>query len=366
VFTRERVRKRDRVDAFPGADAQPSTRRDPEAALVRSFQVAGPTTFSVRGTIEETRASVPTSGPCRDDLLTLDGVALAVRVDETAFVSCESVVLAAGRHVLRAPVGTGVDQVVLSSGTPTAVEPLSAALSVQRESSTVQRLDLAAISEPTWLVVDDGWNAGWHATANGRDLGPPIRVNGGSMAWKLEPASEHIRVAIEWQPQKTQELAIWISGLGAALCIWLVVRPRRTAPVLAPAARDAAGTAPSWLGGGVVIAIAVVAASPVVTVAVCVVIAASRWLRRPRLVGLGAAVLAAATALYAASIQVRHRPGAGFGWVQAYSKVHHLALTTVLLSAAAAVGDRYHHSVSDPSADGAETLRVAPPEIADP
>jgi arabinofuranan 3-O-arabinosyltransferase len=365
VFTRERVRKQDRVDAFPGAAAQPSKRRDPEAAIVRSFQVAASATFSVRGTIEDPRSSARTPGPCRDDLLTLDGVALAARVDDTSFIACAPVVLAAGRHVLRAPEGSGVDQVVLSSGTPTAVEPASAALSVQRESSTVQRVNLAAVSEPTWLVVDDGWNAGWHATANGRDLGLPVRVNGGSMAWRLEPASEPIRVAIEWQPQKTQEVAIWISGLGAALCVLLVARSRRPASALAAAARDKPGAAPSWLGGAIVIAIAVVAASPVVTVTVVVVIVASRLLRRPRLVGGGAALLAWATALYASSIQLRNRPGAGFGWVQAYSKVHHLALMTVLLSAAAAVGDRYHHSVSDPSAAGAEPIRAALPEIAD-
>jgi arabinofuranan 3-O-arabinosyltransferase len=365
VFNRERVRKQDRVDAFPGAAAQPSKRRDPESEIVRSFQVAGPATFAVRGTIEEPRPSVLTRGPCRDDLLTLDGVALAARVDGTSFVACTPVVLAAGRHLLRAPMGSGVNQVVLTSGTPAAVEPASAFLSVQRESSTVQRVDLAAVSEATWLVVDDGWNAGWHASANGRDLGPPVRVNGGSMAWRLEPTSEPIRVAIEWQPQKTQVLAIWISGLGAALSVLLVARSRRTPPVHTPTAPDEHRAGPSWLMGAIVIAIAIVAASPIVTVAVCAVIATSRLTRRPRLVGVAAVLLAAATALYAASIQVRHRPGVGFGWVHAYSKVHHLALTTVLLSAAAAVGDRYHQSVYDPSAAGAEPRRALLPEIPD-
>jgi hypothetical protein len=86
-------------------------------------------------------------------------------------------------------------------------------------------------------------------------------------------------------------------------------------------------------------------------------------LRRPRVIEVAAIALAAATALYATSVQLRHRPGVGFGWVQEYSKAHHLALATVLLVAAAAVSGRYHQSVSDPRAVGAEPIRAAATEV---
>jgi arabinofuranan 3-O-arabinosyltransferase len=341
VFTRLRVSKSDRLDAFPGAAANPSLRQDPEDVLDRSFTLASGGTFTASGEIAEAGNDEISSGSlssaaCRSDLFTIDGLPVEVSLAGSP-TQCAPVTLAAGVHELRSGRSITANRLVLRSGQagPHGADATLPAISAATLSQTHHRVDVPSVAEPTWLVVSEGWNRGWTATANGTSLGFPQRVNSGQMAWRLAPSAGPAQVDITWTPQRSVRLSLLFSVAAAILCLVLVLIPQRT--IVAPAESSAApALSPRW-AYGLAAATSLVAAPTAAAVVVIVVVAAALVLRRRRLPGLAASALAVVTALYATSIQLRHHPLAGFGWVHDYARVHQLAFAAVLLVGASAL-----------------------------
>ncbi|MGQ0432045.1 MAG: alpha-(1-_3)-arabinofuranosyltransferase domain-containing protein, partial [Microthrixaceae bacterium] len=200
---------------------------------------------------------------CRRDLLTLDGAPLPVRVSgrvtdalEGAPLQIEtcdgaSLALGAGEHELRSTLGatTGidVDRIVLRSAsggtaspitarplraeaTSPAPAPPAATIVRARPDALDIRVEGAHSTDPFWLTFGQSWNTGWHATVDGRDLGPPALVDGFANGWLIRPADTTGEISLRFTPQRRVDIALWLSLLGALACAGLAARrPPRSA-----------------------------------------------------------------------------------------------------------------------------------------
>ncbi len=290
---------------------------------------------------------------CRDDLLTLDGRAVPVRIRVSAAELVRGATVAAepcgalgslgvGAHELRAAKGarTGIDldRVVLRAHWPTTAPPppVGSDVLVRSRTRTSATLDVPAGDDVRWLVWGEGRNDGWHATASGVDLGPPRSLVGGGNAWLL-PAGSATTVHVEWRPQRWVRASFAASAVGAVGCLLLVAVPRRrrrttTAPpeeTPAPFASLGGGAPGRWGAAGAVAATALVI-HPVYAAGLLVL-----WLawRRSDRVAAAAGLLGPALALgvggYVVVRQVVSRPVAGFGWPLAFDAAHRPGLAAV-------------------------------------
>ncbi len=83
------------------------------------------------------------------------------------------------------------------------------------------------VSAPSWLVLGESYNRGWHATCNGRDLGGPRVVDGFANGWLVRPGCRD--VAFRFGPQRIVTVGYVIGALAclALLALLVLRRPRR-------------------------------------------------------------------------------------------------------------------------------------------
>ena len=191
---------------------------------------------------------------CRDDLLTVDGAPVGVRItgalggaaDGRGLVleGCDvgtALDLGSGEHVVRAADGrsTGLDLdrlVLVSPGrVPAGAQggddaPVVAVVGAGRTSF---ELDVTEVDGPFWLVLGQSHNLGWQATAAGLgDLGAPRIVDGYANGWWVDPgAAERLSISLDWAPQRTVWAGLGLSAIGTLLCLALLVVGRRRAVV---------------------------------------------------------------------------------------------------------------------------------------
>jgi hypothetical protein len=84
---------------------------------------------------------------------------------------------------------------------------------------------------PVWLVLGESINSGWQASVAGRSLGPPTLVDGFANGWLVPRAALRpgatLHVALRWAPQRAVDVALVISAAAGALCLAIVLWPRR-------------------------------------------------------------------------------------------------------------------------------------------
>jgi hypothetical protein len=325
---------------------------------------------------------------CRSDLVTLDGepipvavrgtVADAVAGEPLTVVLCQAtrVALPEGEAVLRAAPGlrTGIDldRLVLRSAAGGAASLAGgsvrdeAVLALPSAAATgaddVPRLDVADRSasrvtievtgatpgQPFWLSFGESHSPGWQARLDGRDLGEPVLVDGFANGWLIEPEAETFTVDLRFAPQRRVTVALWISTLGAVVCL-LLAFTRLGAPVRR--ATPLAGELPAPLSDDVlrypgrqpdkrvavraavilgVFATAVV--HPLVGAAVGVaayVLLRRQGERRALTLAIPAAMLAAGLYVVAAQLVFEIEPG--FEWPSVFAGAHLLGWLAVLL-----------------------------------
>jgi arabinofuranan 3-O-arabinosyltransferase len=330
-------------------------------------------------------ASVPSEAidtGCRSDLVTVDGVAVPVRISgatAAAFVrrplvvaACQPVALAPGTHVLEAAEGaaTGLDldRLVLSTGDPllaidpTAPTPAENAplpdVRISRDDATAIDGTLAA-GAGGWLVLGQSHNQGWRATLDGIDLGPPRLVDGASNGWLVDGSDESRALHLEWTPQRWVDRGLLASALGVVLCLLLALAGRRRSwqsepaePVVAPLT-----SRPTRVGGIEALAVvglgslAAVAIHPVAGVVVLAAAVASLVIPAGGAI-TGATVVAAWTAAAGWVIVTQlvdpRRPD--FEWIAGSGTPHRLTLLALLLLLTLAVTDHLRHR-QQPEAD---------------
>ena len=297
---------------------------------------------------------VPAQPPCRDDLLSVDGAPLSVAAGPSeiaALVAGQAVTvgtcdgapvdLGAGSHVIASAAGltTGIDldRVVLSQG-QAAPAPAPPAVTVQRDAFT-RTAQVAACPNGCWLILGEGYNRGWSATADGHSLGAPRQIAGGFNGWWLPPSSTPVDVTMTWKPQTALNLALGLSAVAIVGCLALVWLGRRARSVALPAERVVVERhllAPVSRRAALIVApVTLVAATLLIswTFALAGVVLAALVLitRRPVLGALAAAVLAAGLGLI---IWYRQRVDLYFvnaGWPGHFEDLHRWGLLVVVL-----------------------------------
>jgi arabinofuranan 3-O-arabinosyltransferase len=156
--------------------------------------------------------------------------------------SCGSLALPAGETRIEAPAAIfRVDHLRLRSPAPRpAARAAVAGRVVDPGTGTNGRIDGVdlRLAGPAWLVLGEGYNRGWRASCDGRDLGEPVPVDGFANGWPIERGCRE--ASFVFAPG---EPARWIglgSGLAclAMLALLLVRRPRAPDPRPAPLPPD--------------------------------------------------------------------------------------------------------------------------------
>jgi arabinofuranan 3-O-arabinosyltransferase len=183
---------------------------------------------------------------CRDDLVSIDGAPLAIRVvapteDLLAgrpvpaeVCGSSTVSLQAGESTVETTTGHGlqVDQVVLTSveAATTGTPPDRPAVTEISRGRTTRVAEVEACPEGCWFVQAEGANPGWSASVDGEPLGAPEVVDGGMSGWWLPPSDSAREVRTSWGPQRRVDIAIVLTILVALLVVALILRDRRPSP----------------------------------------------------------------------------------------------------------------------------------------
>jgi arabinofuranan 3-O-arabinosyltransferase len=334
---------------------------------------------------------------CRDDLVTVDGEPLPVRVtgpmadalagDPLSLQVCgdlpvrldegdHDIVATAGRStgldidrlVLRSAAGGGAEAdvagtlVAAAGGDAAPAAPPAPTIEVvgQGHDHATVRVTGATPDEPFWLVLGQSYNDGWTASVDEDDLadsegpGAPQLVDGFANGWLITPGSESFDVALRFAPQQRVNIGIVVSAVAAFGCLALLIRRPGTV-VQAPSSLAEPysqvlafrydGALPTrrraiWTGVGVGL-LGLVLAGPGVglTVGIAAGVGARhekfrRWLL------LASPVALALCALYVLYIQLRWAPEPSFDWPIEMRRPHPIGWLAVLLLVADVIVDR--------------------------
>ena len=177
---------------------------------------------------------------CRDDLVSVDGQSVPVRITGTAddalarrglrVEGCARAVLGPPESlIVTAPgshTGLDIDQLVLS-GPRRALSPAGTGdVDAVRHSDTSYTVRVPGRDADRWLVLGQSHNRGWQATVDGTDLGPPAVVDGFANGWLL-PAGAEVDVELRWTPQRLVDWALRLSLLAVAAAVLIAWRGRR-------------------------------------------------------------------------------------------------------------------------------------------
>ena len=339
--------------------------------------------------IEVGRPDRTVSPACRDDLLTIAGEAVPVRLTGTTedaiarrplgLEQCgeeRSVSLDDGESILRAAPGraTGVDLDSLDlasragGGAGRADEPHAPGpdVVVEDEGFVHANVRVEEPSEPFWLILGQSWNPGWTAEVTdgdgSGDLGEPTLVNGYANAWLVDPpeGGGDVTIALAWTPQRLVWVAMALSGVGIVACLVLLVldpRRRRVVAAEAKAAEHDPGLRPIWadprvgidrparwgaaLTAGAVALVLTAAFSGIVwgVLAGASALAALRWRWGLPAVRLGALVGFGGAIAYTTVSQARHRYPADFDWPVRFDVTNWPVFTALALLVVATLVD---------------------------
>jgi arabinofuranan 3-O-arabinosyltransferase len=326
---------------------------DPKVVLDRRYGEPVTLPAAIAELSAAASASVPATldTGCRDDLVTIDGHPLPVRVqgsvrsllagDPVAAVPCggATIDLAAGTHRLATAKGldTGldIDRVVLAAPDRPAIGPSATGprATVTSRSRLSRDITVEHCPEGCWLVLGEGFADSWSASTAAGSLGKPQLVDGGFNGWWIPPSSGPVAVSVHWTAQTPQTIALVLSAMAVLACLALVLLDRRRAAVPVTAApRFAAGERPiprrrRWIAAGTWVLAAVLLVGPgwglvaAVTAAVIVVV-----LGRPRLAGAVTFGILAVMGLVVVWIMRREHPYPSAGWPLRFERLHGLGL----------------------------------------
>ena len=241
-------------------------RRDDEARLDRRIDLPATRSFALTG-VARVRADAPAPARldedrCRDDLLTVDGTPLPVRLVAAggAFevTGCAPVTLAGRSHrLLAAPgsvTGVDVDQLVLCSGADGEPSPVASrgtpgdggtTVRVVDDAATHLRVEATSDGRPFWLVLGQSDNDGWTASADGAEVGERQQVDGYANGWLITPdGTGTFTVRLRWGPQRLVWVGFAASAITLAAVGLLLWRSRRSPQAVEPPL--AADPAPMW------------------------------------------------------------------------------------------------------------------------
>jgi len=202
--------------------------------------------------VQPLRADEGAPLPCSNASVALDDRPVSVRALGTVgdllegkrleLATCDRspVTLGLGTHELRAGGGLQPDVMMLSTGSR-AIEPASRLpeITSSRGGGGEYSVQVRDAREPFYLVIGQNFDRRWKASVDGRDLGPPLLLDGFSAGWRIDRAGTYT-VSVRYGQQRLYEFAVWLSGGVLAFAIGAVTmgllrRRRRSRPRWDPA-----------------------------------------------------------------------------------------------------------------------------------
>jgi len=292
---------------------------------------------------------------CSEDFVAVDGAAIGIGFDVAATdalngdpivaeICTGGLELDAGTHTVVSASGseTGfdVDRVVFSTR---AAEAESSSIDstetvVVESSARRHTLDVPPCPNGCWVILGEGYNDAWQATAGGDDLGAPTLIDGNANGWWLEPTTDVTRVEISWPVQRSLNIAFALTALAAIACLVLVLRDRRreddpiAAHVRTPSERPtrralvASGTITA---AGAAVLIGWVWALPVAAIWALAMVVGRR--RATRVIGLTGAMLIVGVGLIVTLVVRTDNPFPDAGWPPRFEWLHGWTLLGVIL-----------------------------------
>ena len=319
----------------------------------------------IRSTIDP---AATVSVECADDLLSVDGrpVGLSFSTNVATLLGGEPidaevcdgpVVLGAGDHLVAGPntSATGslssmtVDRVVMTDASDAAIESEAAPidLTVERDDPRSRDIIMGPCPAGCWLVLGEGYNDAWQASASDRDLGSPQLVDGGFNGWWIPPSQQPVTVELRWTAQAPVTWGLIIGVASSAMLALVLALSRRmpsptlAAPVLRGSNRGSARGVPA---AAVLIVASAALIAPIWGMIAVAPAALAVWsARRPRpwllarpleLVGLAASIAVAIDVLL---IERAQRPFPDAGWTLEFDHLNGLAAFAVLSLAVGAM-----------------------------
>ncbi|HEU5085352.1 MAG TPA: alpha-(1-_3)-arabinofuranosyltransferase family protein [Acidimicrobiales bacterium] len=311
---------------------------------------------------------------CRDDLLTIDGEPVAVRIQGRVdhalaggalpLVPCgDAVTIPGGDRLFRTAEGrdTGLDldRLVWRSaagggpgepGSPIVADgPDAPTVSVlSQDDATVDvRVTGAEPGRPFWLVLGQSHSPGWQLDADDAESEGTELVDGFANGFLVTPEASSFEATIRFVPQNRVEVGLLVSALAAIGALVLVLLPARELrplpiPLQEPVRRLRAltweGALPDRRDARILGVVAGIAGALLITPPIGIAIglaagfAARRETWRPVFTVLPAALLAA-VAGYVLVTQFRNEIPPGLHWPNQTGRLHPLGLTAVVLLA---------------------------------
>jgi arabinofuranan 3-O-arabinosyltransferase len=316
---------------------------------------------------------------CADEFVSIDGRPVPITLRSTVgelldgaavtATSCERLPLGAGVHDLesvRSPTTPlTVDRVVLAEaevGSP-ALPDDRVDVALLRNDARARDAQVAACPDGCWLILGEGLNEAWSATADGVALGRAELLDGGFNGWWLPPTDDSTLVEFRWTAQRPVNIALMVSVVAALLCAVVAIVAARSRVLQLPAATMArAWPTPSrqrvLVAGATLVVGATLFVGPVWGVvalgpAVAAILLGRRWRWGSRIVELTGLVLAFVVTLSVLWVERRDRPFPNAGWTAAFDHLNGLAAFAVIAVAVGAtfavdaVGERVPDAAPD-------------------
>jgi hypothetical protein len=320
------------------ADEYKPYRQDPEQSINRHFFVDHEDQFTLTGHATST-TDFAASDICRDDLITIDGTIIPVRLsnvegdqDQTfSFVGCEPVNLKIGHRTLLTSYDTSihVDRIVLRS--VSAQQPEASVVAPLAQSRTTRTTSINSCTSGCWLELNDGWNIGWEGSLAGQTLRDPVASAGGRLLWRLPDTRDGTQFATIWTPQMRMWIGIAITLIGLIFGLVVLSLPRLRRRTLRPDAQDVIQPLLVQSGITAVTYAAIIGAiviSPLYGILAGLIAAATFRSRSMHKAGLA---LIALGMMFLIAQQIRTGADPSFGWPSVFRRAHRPVLLGIVL-----------------------------------
>jgi arabinofuranan 3-O-arabinosyltransferase len=330
---------------------------------------------------QPTAATTTIATGCRNDLVTVDGTPLPVRIDGDSgptrrdalvVTPCGSAMtLGVGRHEIATAVGLDsgidIDRLVLRSAAYSAASaapalPAQAAptVTVDSHEATSAKATVQSDGAPFWLVLDQSINDGWHVDIADAKVDGPHPIDSFANGWLITP--EHagtFDVHVQWTPQRRENIALIVSSLAVIVCLVLALRRPWRAIERAPDPPtlvwpDARGVLETTRPGRATIAVAFVIGAlfvhPIAGVVMAALFAARRrWPQRAWVLHYAVPAAIGAAALQVLAFQTHFHYAPGGRWPEHFAFAHVSALFALVLLGLLAAPERRRDRRSKPT-----------------
>ncbi len=274
--------------------------------------------------------------------------------DAVAATACAPLELSAGLHDLTSSASSAlsVDRVALTDGvdrTGPPAAPRDIPVEVTRDEPRARDVTVGPCPEGCWIVLGEGFNEAWEASADGRSLGAGRLVDGGFNGWWLAPTSSPTGIEFRWTAQRPVTLGLAVSALGALLCIGVALagprpRPERLRAPRLVSGRRTASRRRLVASSATLVATSIALVAPIWGLAALATAAVSyaattraRGWWTSRVYELAGVALLGLTALAVLWIERRDRPFPNAGWTTHFDHLNGLALFAVIAIAVGAM-----------------------------